>query len=365
MKLQKILMVIISFGLIVPLGVGAATFLVGEEEVSLSEPLADDLYTAGNGVTIDKDVEQDVFVGGQSIKINANIGQDVFAGGNSIKIAGTVGDDIFAGGEIVEIDVTSVDDVFAGGNRVSISKDTVVNGDVFAGGQSIIIAGTVKGDVKIGGNSMIIKSGAVIEGNLTTYGEKKPTIENGAIINGEQVHRVGEAKAIKKSASVSGWVTSVLAWFVLGLVLLYLVPQFTKSVAGTALQNVGKSLLIGVIWALVFIPLFILLMITVIGIPIAMIVFLLSMTFFILAAGFSSIIVGAWTMKKITKTDNAELTWQHVLLGVVVFKIIKLIPIIGWPIALIVTLLSLGALIWTNWKLFRGSKESDTTTATA
>lgn len=359
MKLRKILIVAVGLGFIAPLSVGAATFLTGDE-ISLSEALADDLYIAGNGVMINKDVEQDVFAGGQSIRIDANIGQDVFAGGNSVKITGTVGDDIFAGGEMVEIDVTSVDDIFAGGNRVEISKDTVVNGDVFAGGQTVIIAGTVKGDVKIWGDNMVIKSGAVIEGDLTTYGEKEPTIEKGATVNGERKHHTKEAKAVGMSGSVAGWVSSVLAWFVLGLVLLYLVPQFTKSVTETALKRSGKSLLLGALWALLFIPLVVLLMITIIGIPLAMIVLLLTIAFFMLAIGYSMIIIGIWIMNKISKTENAEVSWQHVLLGVVMYKVIKLVPIVGWPITLALTLLSLGALIWTDWRLLKKPKTSDT-----
>lgn len=362
MKLQRILMAAAGLLLIAPLSVGAATFLT-DEEVSLSEELADDLYIAGNGVTIDKNVEQDVFAGGQSIKIDANIGQDVFAVGNSVKISGTVGDDIFAGGEMVEIAVASVDDVFAVGNRVEILKDTVVNGDVFAGGQTVIIAGTVKGNVKIWGDNMVIKSGAVIEGDLTTYGDKKPVIEDGATVNGEQKHYVKEAKTVGMRGSVAGWVSSVLAWFVLGLVLLYLVPQFTKSVTTTALQRSGKSLLVGALWALLFIPVVVLLMITVIGIPLAMIVLLLTIAFFMLAVGYSMIIVGVWTINKISKRENAEVSWQHVLLGVVIYKIIKLIPVVGWTIALMLTLLSLGALIWTDWKLFKEPKTSDDKTA--
>jgi len=54
-----------------------------------------------------------------------------------------------------------------------------------------------------------------------------------------------------------------------------------------------------------------------------------------------------------------KLVWQHVLLGVVLYKVIMLIPIIGWPIGLVLTLLALGALIWTDWKLFKGPKTSD------
>jgi hypothetical protein len=360
MKLQKILLLVTSFGLIAPLSVGAATFLTSEEEVSIPEALTDDLYIAGNGVSIDKDVSDDVFAGGQSVKIDANIGQDVFAGGNSVRITGTVGDDVFAGGEIVEINVASVDDVFAGGNRVEISKDTVVNGDVFAGGQTVTIAGNVKGNVKIGGDTMIIKSGAVIEGALDTYGEKEPRIEAGATISGERKHHVKVAAAVKNKTSVSWWVTSVLTWFVVGLVLIYLVPQLTNKVTETALKSSGKSLLIGAVWALLFLPVVILLMITVVGIPLAFILLLLTIVFFMLAIAYAMILIGVWTMKKISKTESEKVSWQHVLLGVVIYKVITLIPIIGWLVGFILVLLSLGALIWTDLKLFKGPKASDT-----
>jgi len=223
----------------------------------------------------------------------------------------------------------------------------------------VTIAGTVRGDVKIKGDNTVIKSGAVIEGDLMTYGERGPIIEDGATVNGERKHYAGEAKRIGAHGSVAGWVSSVLAWFVLGLVLLYLVPQFTKKVTETALKRSSKSLLVGTLWALLFIPAVVLLMITVIGMPLAIIVFLLTIAFLMLAVAWSMVLAGVWIMNKISKTGSAEVSWQHVLLGAVIYKVVKLIPVIGWPIAVILTLLSLGALLWTGWKLFRKPKTSD------
>ena len=354
MSVKNIVAALVVLGLLVPVSVGAATFVAGEKDVATAGEVPDDLFIAGNGVVVSDNVGQDVFAGGQSVTVESRVGGDVFAGGNFVRIRGVINDDVLVGGERVEIRAESVDDVFAAGNRVEIASDTVVNGSVFAAGQTVTIAGTVKGSVKMAGDNMVIKSSAVIGGDLLTYGEKEPVVEAGAVIRGSQEHKLKEA-APARGASIGQWVGGVVAWFVVGMVLVYVAPGFTRRVTATAIKRSGKSIIVGVGWALLCLPAIILLMITVVGIPAAVIIGLLTVLLGMLAVAYAMVTVGVWVMEKLAKSESGHVSWQHVLLGGVIYKTARLIPIVGWSAALVLTLLALGALLGTAWQLLRGT----------
>lgn len=359
MRVKIIAMALVFLGLLVPVGVGAATFVAGEKDVSTTGVVPDDLFIAGKGVVIGDNVGQDVFAGGQSVTVESRVGGDVFAGGNFVRIQGVINDDVLVGGEKVEIRTASVDDVFAAGNRVEIASDTVVNGSVFAAGQTVTIAGTVKGSVKMTGDNMVIKSSAVIGGDLLTYGEKEPVVEAGAVIQGNKKHKLKEVTPAR-GASIGQWVGSVVAWFVVGMVLLYVAPGFTRRVTATAIKRSGQSIIVGVLWALLCLPAIILLMITIVGMPAAVIIGLLTVLLVMLAVAYAMVTAGVWIMAKLVKSESGQVSWQHVLLGVVVYKTVGLIPIVGWPAILVVTLLALGALLKANWQLLRGTGTAET-----
>ena len=102
-------------------------------------------------------------------------------------------------------------------------------------------------------------------------------------------------------------------------------------------------------------PAIILLMITVVGIPAAVIIGLLTVLLGMLAVAYAMVTVGVWVMEKLAKSESGHVSWQHVLLGGVIYKTARLIPIVGWSAALVLTLLALGALLGTAWQLLRGT----------
>lgn len=359
MRVRSIVATLVVLGLLAPVSVAAATFIAGEKDVSTDGAVPDDLFIAGSGVVISDNVGQDVFAGGQSVTVESRVGGDVFAGGNFVLIKGIIDDDVLAGGEKVEIRAESVDDVFAAGNRVEIASDTVVNGSVFAAGQTVTIAGAVKGNVKVASGNVVIKSSAVIEGDLSTYGKKEPAVETGAVIRGNKEHKSKEA-APKIQAYIGQWVGSVVAWFVVGMVLLYVAPGFTRRVTATAIKHSGRSIIVGTGWVLLCLPAMILLMITVVGMPAAVIIGLLTALLMMLAVAYAMVTAGVWIMEKLAKSESGHVSWQHVLLGVVVYKTVRTIPIVGWPAVLVLILLALGALLWTNWQLLRGTGTAET-----
>ena len=93
MSVKNIVAALVVLGLLVPVSVGAATFVAGEKDVATAGEVPDDLFIAGNGVVVSDNVGQDVFAGGQSVTVESRVGGDVFAGGNFVRIRGQINDD--------------------------------------------------------------------------------------------------------------------------------------------------------------------------------------------------------------------------------------------------------------------------------
>lgn len=341
-----------------PMASLAATFIIEDEgtQATTNADIENDLYIVGNNVSVTHNVAEDLFGAANTINVDANVGQDVHAVGNTVRVSGAIGDDLFAGGNTVIINVSTVDDVFAAGNIIEITGDTI-KGSVYAGGQNVNVKGDIKGSVRIGAETINIKAGTKIEGDLITIGNNEPTIEDDVQINGEVRHSLRIDKAAKKVEKnlIMAWVTGVLVWFVVALVFIYLLPNITKDIVNTALTKGGKSLGIGFAWIALLIPTIIVLLITMIGWPLAIMVGVFTVGDLIAANTFSMVLVGVWAMKKFGKTE-AKITWQHALLGVVILRAINLIPIIGNLIGIVVVLLTLGAVGLVLWDRLRKEK---------
>lgn len=329
--------------LVLPAAASAATFLDMNEAGPLSEPATDDLYIAGKSVTIDQPVEEDLFAAGEKVEVTSRVNQDVYAAGGTVHINAPVGDDLHAAGQTVEIS----------GNTA---------GDVFAAGRTVVIAGAVGGSVWAAGESIILKPGATVAGDLRTFGANEPTLEEGATVQGEMIHRMGAGERERADSRflLLPWIRSVAALFILACVLVYGARAFSRQVIETVGKSGGKSFVTGAIWMLLFIPVSIILLITLVGIPLAGGVVLITGLVCLAATGIAAAGLGRWVIGKSTKDSAGELTWTHALAGAVIYKGIQLLPSFGWLLTSILALVFFGAAIRTLFKIIRNYESQST-----
>jgi hypothetical protein len=337
-------------------GYGAMVILEDDSGPAItSVDLEDDLLIVGNNVSVTHKVAEDLFGAANTVDINSDIGQDLHVAGSTVRINGSVGDDLFAGGNTVRVTVSSVDDVFAAGNLVEIIADRV-EGSVYAGGQKVNIKGDIWGSVRTGAEIVNIKSGTKIAGDLITLGTNEPTIEEGVEISGEVRHSYPDRKAGRTERNlIMAWVASVLVWFAVAVVLVYLLPSFVKDIVGTALTKGGKSLGVGFVWVALLLPVFVILMITFVGWPLAIMTALVTISLLIAAYAYSMVVVGSWIMRRVKKVES-KISWQHILLGVVIMRVVSIVPVVGWLVSVVVVLLTLGATVLVLWERLKSEK---------
>jgi len=328
-------------------------FYIAGGNVTNSGTIIGDLVAAGGNILIDGSISEDLLVGGGSITILADVGDDVRVGGGNITIAGTVGGDVIVVGGQVQISGDGVegDVVWAGG---ALNINAPVSGNVRLTGGEVYINSTISGNVRFDGEKLKLGSNAVINGTLNYSAKEEAEIQEGAVITGEITYdkRAGKVKdkVFGKSGKkvIAGLISLAILIGVLmkltgALVIGLVFHRYTETLVNNALSKPLREFGRGFI-ALIIIPIAsILLLITVIGIPLGILGLVLYVGLMIFSMIMAPVLLGSIVHKWIKKTNTYNVSWKIILLGVILYILLGVIPVIGWIIRLILILLVLGS----------------------
>jgi len=226
------------------------------------------------------------------------------------------------------------------GDVVVVDGDVLVrgtvDGDLVVVKGEVTLRGHVTGDVVAVRDKVILGSRAKIDGDLR-YGSKKPEGATGDKVGGKVKRFDLESIAAPAGAGIvlGLWLAVTVSMFLLGLVLILLFPRAADAVA---LAGPGKSLLVGLL-VFILLPIIALVaLVTIFGIPLG---FVLLLAFaLLLAIGYVSC---AWLLgRRILKPPKARIL--AFLVGLVLLRLLALIPFVGGLIGFLATLLGLGAL---------------------
>ena len=164
--------------------------------------------------------------------------------------------------------------------NITVEEEERFSGDVVAIGGSIQVKGYVKGSaVAIGGNVYVAPTGVVLKDAVSVGG--KLIKEPGAVVKGESVgvnflpeHLIIQPIPIYISHGFGFILSIIKVLFILfmGIIVLAIVPKNIQKLKDKITENAWKSLFIGILGEILILPLFVILLITVIGIPVALLV---------------------------------------------------------------------------------------------
>lgn len=314
-----------------------------------------DVYAAGGQVIVDGIINGDVLAAGGQVKISGQVTQDVRVAGGQITISGQIGRNLTVlGGNIEVTEAASLGGsvVGAGGN---LSLDTSVPQDIVLGFGNITLANRVEGDVRAAAGNLILTPEAQISGDLTYWSESDVSLTQGATVSGEIVKKEIEGlegrdlKQLREKAgpALAGfWVMTrivgFLAALVTGLLFVNLAPKYlqksTDFLAAEPWKSLGVGLLILFLGPVVVMFTFI----TLIGIPVGMILLFCWLVDLYLSKLVVSFWLGQFTLAKLGKKNkNLNLVF---LVGLIVYSILYLIPVLGSFVKLFALVFGLGAL---------------------
>jgi len=317
----------------------------------------------GDNVAINEPVEGDVIAAGGDVDVNSEVGGDVIVFGGNVTLAGSAKHDVYVAGGDITVGGDVGDDLRVAGGEVRIVKTARIGGEVSVAGGDVTLAGDVKGNVDVVGGHLRIEGH--VGGDVEATGGDV-SLGPDAHIDGQLRYSSRRALAPGLDAQVAGgiarkpwkhdhwrwhhtsWVWTIGCAF-LALLLLAIAQSYAARVTDTIHDDAAQSLLIGLV-ALVVIPIvMVLLAITVIGIPAALL--LLVVYLFLLMAGrlFAAIAIGDIVLQRMRqgalKEGDRGPRMLAAIIAVVAIGVAAWIPIIGGLIGTVVTLLGLGAML--------------------
>ncbi|MFQ5937096.1 MAG: polymer-forming cytoskeletal protein [Acidiferrobacterales bacterium] len=334
-----------------------------ENSITKTGHTTDDVYAAGRRVTVSADVAGDVIAAGGRVLIERRVSGDVMAAGGVVEIRATVSDDVRAAGGVVSVSGHISGDAIVAGGVVSLEPGTSVDGRAWlTGGQvevagriatelkaacgSIVVAGRVDGDVELLSDALEILPSARVTGNLVYRGRREAKISRGARIDGELSYQPLAVSTRGPAPWRSAGIVVLASLMLTGIVLFLCFPSFAVRAARTVETHPWQSLGLGLAVLVAGPIVAILLMVTIIGIPLAIILIALYVVFLI--AGYLTGVlyvsdVGLrWALDSPRPSTGVRVV--SIIAGVLALGIVGLIPLIGGLVALLVLLVGLGAL---------------------
>ena len=232
----------------------------------------------------------------------------------------------------------------------SIILNNNIKGSVNIQGGEVYINGTIGGPVDITSEKLTFGPRSTITGPVTYKGPQQAVVESGAVV--PEINFTVRAEQRNKGPFTPAFFTAGLfVMFVAKLLAALLFYKFfgrtAETVATTAYTKPWQSLGIGFVGMIVVpISVFILL-ITVFGFYIAMIVGLWFAVAMLLTGIMTAIFIGASVFKWIQRAKELQFSWWSLVAGIVVLGALKLIPIVGWLVLLILFLMTFGGVLQT------------------
>jgi len=384
---------------------------VGAGTIRIEGTIKGDLVAAGGEITVSGTVEGDLIAAGGYITVNGDIEDDVRIAGGTLTLGpnARIGDDVLAAGYSFEATAGSTigGSLFWGGYQARLAGE--VEEDFRGGMGALEIAGRIGGNVKVDVGEadpdfeaaqpffqmwmpapmmppgFRVAEGAEIGGKLTYTSGSEGDIASGAVEGGIVYQtpvpspvEVEEVKVLTPQQAAMNWsldqLRRLLALLLIGLLLVWIMPGPVRE-AATTLQtrpwgSLGWGVLV-VIFVCIAVPVvafLVILLDLVLGVlgfgglvaSITGLGFLANAAIivgFLIAVGYVtkvvvSFLVGRMILERIRGGWGAGLVWPLVL-GAVLFALVRAIPILGWFIGLFVTLFGLGALWLMVWEALR------------
>lgn len=330
-----------------PLFALAASVHFGDYFLKGSQNAPDDVYALGETAIFAGTVEGDAFAAGRSVFSQGDISGDALFLGETLRVGGALGDDARLIGGIVAIDGRVSDDVIAIGSRIIIGPEAHISGTLYAiGGEveihgkvlsgaqvyagELLLSGTVEGDLELWGKGTF-QSSARIGGDFIQHVSGKATAPLNVTIGGKVIFDDAERDGMAFSGSLFGGLFSlkVLMMLSLGFALLFLVRERAEEVLLDALPNFWMRALRGLLILVILPATIALLMLTVVGIPVALVLASLLLALFLLSFACAGILFGAWLEQFFFKRSAFPLSYRPVLLGSIGVSVISILPFVG------------------------------------
>ncbi|MGE0356027.1 MAG: hypothetical protein AB7P08_03850 [Burkholderiales bacterium] len=282
--------------------------------VAVSEPTAGSLYAAAGTVQVEAPVQGPLRAVGGDVEVGpgAQIAGSASIAGGSVVVRGPIQGDLHVG---------------AG----DVTLDGPVAGDAFVGAGSLYLGpnASIEGKLKFRGGEMIRDPGAQVAGGLV---HAPPRAHRHELTTGERMTR--------------GWMWS-LGLVVLAAILAGALPGPSRRLAQELRERPGMTTLVGFL-ALTAIPVAaVMLVITIIGIPIALLAMVLYAALLMIGYVWLAVVLGGLLLDRFSAETAAVTAWRigAAALAMIVLAIAVRVPFVGGFVKLAALVVGVGMIV--------------------
>lgn len=345
----------------------------GDVFVAANETIDDTLVALGETVEIDGDVTGDLIAVGRRVIVRGRVGGQVYAAAQDVTVEGEVNAGVFAAGETVQVSSKRVGgNLYGFGQRVSLTQGATVARDVIAFGERVLVSGavgsdlvgfanevevdaTVGGDLTTRANRTTLFGSARIAGDVRTAGDRDDhlTVSPGAVVVGELINDDSiDPQPASRYLTIGFYVAQLLrfaAAFATGAVLLALVPSL-RALGFTGPRDFLVAAGVGLVIILAAPAIAALVAVTVVGLPLAVIGFVVWLAGAYLAKVFVANFIGTQIM------EATGQRWHYTVvlaLGLLIVLVTVNVPFIGGVLDFVLTVAGLGLIVLHVWNRLR------------
>ena len=349
----------------------SAAVVLDDEQTTIAagQVIEEDAYIFGDEVTMDGRASRDIISATNTFTMGptAVIAGNLNVAANEIRIAGTVERSVRLAAREIVVSGTVGGDVVVAAQTVRIDPGTVITGDLVVAAQDVDVRGTVQGEIRGRASTLTTTDAVVGEDILVTVDEL--SIDGTSQIGGAVNYQSDENATVDPTATVVGpidrgsqsavsaagvSVSSGLAWdlarllsmLITGLVVVLVAPVAASAVADGVRRRLPATLIAGVV-AMILVPvLATLLIVTLVGIPVSIVAFVLYAIALYLSQVFVGLAIGRTILPRSWRSYGRGYNLLAMVIGVVLIGLLRLIPVpfLDLVVAIVVALLGLGAL---------------------
>jgi cytoskeletal protein CcmA (bactofilin family) len=328
-------------------------------EVVLDGAVQGDLFAAGGRVRVQRPVGADAAVAGGSVEIMSNVGQDLRVAGGDVTISNAVDGELAAAGGSVKItdSATVAGAALLAGGNVTVDGRLGKGARIYAG--EVFLNGEIDGDTRLYAREITLGPNARIDGNLYyTSAAPLPEEQLGKISGRVIRERTPEGWTVSTARRGTTWFHPVFffSMLVCGFVLWLLFPNALAGVAATIATAPLRSLGIGLALFFALPPVAILLMITIIGLPAGISLFLLYPLFLMLGYLAAAFAIGRKLANAAGQPAELGKTRQALFLAaaLLVLALVRVVPVLGWLLVFLALVAGIGGWVVWAFRRYRG-----------
>lgn len=357
---------LLGFFLFTTTGASAYTSLAGSD-ISLKNPVSDDVYVAGSEVNIDQSVNGDLTIFGGTVHVYEDVSGDVLVAGGRVVIHSNVSGDVRVAAGMVTISGNIKGDVIMAGSILDLSRTATVGGSVMVHGGVVTLEGNISehlngtatimkikgwitGNVHVStSNYLGVSQSAKIRGNLS-YFSKNPIVLPEGVVTGK-IERVAPYFATQQTliygflntGMLIGILWNLLSLLLLGAILLLFIPHEFMKFPEVMRKNFLKSLGVGFLGVTAGTAFVLMCAVTVIAMPLALILGFGFVTLWYLSQLVVGLFLGSLMLR--SKQRSVRRTYGVMALGLLTASVIALIPLVGGLIIFVLMLAAFGVML--------------------